>query len=568
MKRTESHNNENIKIMKEFLDRTRKKLKIYDDDISWIQQKREKEYDIKNIKVTDLIGDEYKNDPFYKIYSSINISPNHLFYKIWEKEKNNKEMCFTPQHFKIADDIYNGKNVFVTGKAGTGKSNYLRQIIAILRDEYGKSSVKICAPTATAAVNVNAITFHSLFGMTTERKNVMSIVKKLQKNGKSAKLLETRCLIIDEISQLCPIVFEDASHIIQNLVKMEGSNNGSKSYLRPYGGIQLIVFGDFSQIGPITNGKTNIKYCKNTKTWHDLDFQITRLKHIFRQKGDPAFIDILNEVSTGHLSFDSEWKLRSRIVDQSVIDKMDIKPLPIMGRKDDANKINQKHLASLDGLTFTYHPSYHLCYKKLSKGHVQMVNYKNEKNDDNDINWPSKKIITKELDRFRKMNSMDPVVLKKGAQVMLTANIDVENGFVNGLLGKIIDFNEKCFPIIRFENNKTASISNIRREKKLRSGKKKFKDFYLYVRYLPIMLAAAISIHKCQGKTLKMIELSIDKKNIFTYHMAYCALSRATSLEGVYLRNLDPSVIKLDPDVKKFYEEIEEKEKEYIQSFN
>lgn len=522
---------------------------------------------INNIRLIDLINKEYEHDELYQCYKNWYISTDHLFYKIWERKES---ISLTPQHFKIADDIYRGKNVFVTGKAGTGKSYFLKLIIEILKEEYGGEKVRVCAPTATAAVNINAITFHSLFGLPWEMKKITSISKKLIDNGKADEICEIKYLIIDEISQLSPKLFEFAGSLVQLLLSEKTKhskqilfNNMNK---RSYGNIQLIVFGDFKQIGPvIKDDESKERYCKDTKTWKELNFHPTILKHIFRQKGDNEFISILNEISNGSVSLWARNLLKSRIVSQSVIDKMEIKPLPLVGRKKDANDLNNLHLKSLYGEEYKFSPFYNVYYKRVYKNnHFEIIEWGSDES--YSVKWPAEDIIIDNLLLFKNNNPFEDVNLKIGAQVMLTANIDVENGFINGLLGKVIFFDLEGYPIVRFENDKTACIRYITRKKKLKTFKKKYHGFYLYVRYLPLILAAAISIHKCQGKTLSKIELSIDRRNIFTYHMAYCALSRATSLEGVYLRKFDHTAIKLDPDIKKYYEELEKKEKEYIQS--
>lgn len=173
-----------------------------------------------------------------------------------------------------------GKSVFFTGSAGTGKSVLLREIISGLREKYKRESdrVAVTASTGLAACNIGGVTLHSFAGIGLGKEPVEELVKKIKRNQKAKhRWMRTKVLVIDEISMVDGELFDKLERIAR-LIK----NNG-----RPFGGIQLVITGDFFQLPPVPEGGRIAKFAFDAGTWNTSIEHTIGLHHVFRQK-DPG----------------------------------------------------------------------------------------------------------------------------------------------------------------------------------------------------------------------------------------------------------------------------------------
>jgi ATP-dependent DNA helicase PIF1 len=190
--------------------------------------------------------------------------------------------------------VEEGKSVFFTGSAGTGKSVLMKQIIAKLRDKYVREPdrVAVTASTGLAACHIEGITLHSFAGAGLAKEPAPELVKKIRKNAKTkSRWQRTKVLIIDEISMVDGDLYDKLEHIARAI-----RNNG-----RPFGGIQLVITGDFFQLPPVPDKGKAAKFAFDAATWNTTIEHTILLTHIFRQK-DPTFANMLNEIRLGKLT--------------------------------------------------------------------------------------------------------------------------------------------------------------------------------------------------------------------------------------------------------------------------
>ena len=403
-----------------------------------------------------------------------------------------------------------GYNIFLTGDAGTGKSVLLNKIIEVLRDKKNennkKSTVFVTASTGIAAVNIGGCTIHSLTGIGNGEGDVSELIKKigLSKNA----LYNWRMadvIVIDEISMLSAPIFTKLNEI----AKYFRRNNN------PFGGIQIVVCGDFFQLPPVT--KTGpIEFCFESEAWEETIQKNCILTFSFRQKGDNLFLGILKQIKTNTLDSKNEKLLSTRLSTNIKNYKEDFKPVTLYSHKVSVSKENETQYSKLSGIEEEYE-------------------------------WKMDSI--KQTDTVDWCNAQKTLKLRVGCQVMLIKNIDFESGLVNGLVGIVEDFSEKSrYPIVKFCNGVKTTIKE--EDFDLKIGDKHVTS----IKQIPLILAWAITIHKSQGMTLSKVKMGLDK--VFEYGQTYVALSRATSLKGLVLLSFDKSKIKVHPKVIKFYKSI------------
>ena len=190
--------------------------------------------------------------------------------------------------------VDHGKSVFFTGSAGTGKSVLMRSIIAKLRDKYRREPdrVAVTASTGLAACVVEGITLHSFAGIGLGREPAPELIKKIKRNPQhKTRWQRTKVLIVDEISMVDGDLFDKLEQIARAL-----RGNG-----RPFGGIQVVVTGDFFQLPPVPDKNQIAKFSFDAATWNTTIEHTILLTHVFRQK-DPTFANMLNEIRLGKIS--------------------------------------------------------------------------------------------------------------------------------------------------------------------------------------------------------------------------------------------------------------------------
>lgn len=394
--------------------------------------------------------------------------------------------------------ISNGNNIFVYGAAGTGKSYNIIQI------KKTNPYFELCSSTGISALNIGGITFHNLFGVGIADKRPEEYLKYM-KTEKKKFLRKLRGVIIDECSMLGADAFEIADKVLRSL---RGIN-------KPFGGVQILLFGDFFQLPPI-----RAKYLFESDTWYDLDLKMVELKEVKRQ-ADKDFIMLLSKLRLGNVDQEAREELKKMIRTPSD-DMLLLCPL-----KEEADRHNKKKLREINEEEMIYNATF---------GHE--INSKNE---------PEEKHILNMYDFIRKnTTAREELILKKSCKVLYIKN-DRENGLVNGSEGIVIGFNGKL-PIVKF-GNRNITISPLKFETK------DTDDNIFYMSQIPLIVCYALSIHKSQGMTLSNAAINLGS-NIFERHQAYVAISRIKSPDGVYIMQLDNSSFYTDPKVKTFYKNI------------
>ena len=434
-----------------------------------------------------------------------------------------------------------GQNLFITGPGGTGKSKLIKDFV--MHCYKIKKSIQVTALTGCAAILLghNAKTIHSWSGIKLCRGEPEKIVEQIFSNKRALKNWKSvKVLIIDEVSMMSAKMFD----VLNRIGKMIRRSD------QPFGGIQIILTGDFYQLPPIENkGEPESgKFCFESTNWNTTfpcENQVV-LSKIFRQN-DQQYINILNEIRKGELSEENVELLRTYLnrsykkEEHNGVSLTKLYPV-----RNSVDVINNSMFKALPDETKETHLSIHkdnLMYgdtKKAIESHVLEMCAKAPSYEiENEINFLKNNTPCVEL-----------LQLKKGATVMCTANIDLEKGICNGSQGIITDFVNKI-PKVRFANN----VEMVLEKHHWQSEKYPTISICQY----PLILAWAMTIHKIQGTTLQMAEMDIGR-DVFAYGQTYVALSRIKSLDGLYLSSFEPKKVKSNPNVKAYYENIPEKD--------
>jgi len=401
-----------------------------------------------------------------------------------------------------------GHNVFLTGPAGSGKTHLLNKYINFLKDNY--VDVGITASTGIAATHMGGTTIHSWTGMGIKD----SLDKGELEELKSRKYLRdrferTQVLVLDEVSMLHHFRLDLIDQICRHM----------KNSDEPFGGLQVILCGDFFQLPPIARaGEPAAQFAYESEIWREANFKICYLEEQHRQT-DSAFIKILNEIRRNDLSAESMKNLMSRHsskINHSPKMANDLKePTRLHTHNIDVDEINQRELEKLHGQQREYQ-----------------------------MDGQGRKPLVDSL----KKSCLAPEVLrlKVGAKVMFVKN-NFEEGFVNGTLGKIVAFDHDG-PVVLTTYGRTIHVKPtswmIEEE-----GKPKAT-----ISQYPLRLAWAITVHKSQGMSLDAIEVDLSKS--FERGMGYVALSRVRSLEGLTLLGLNEMAVQVRGEVLDFDEEL------------
>jgi ATP-dependent DNA helicase PIF1 len=404
-----------------------------------------------------------------------------------------------------------GHNLFVCSAGGTGKS-FLIKCIKEEFEAHGKI-VAVTALTGVAASLINGTTIHRWAGIRLGELPVPAIFERVRKSPGAKNWKQTHLLIIDEISMLTPDLLDKLNAIAQNL-------RWSRS---TFGGLQLILMGDLCQLPPVA---TDV-LCIKATCWDSLRLKLVYLTENMRQ-ADPIFQQILSEVRMGIVSDLCRETLGARV--GAKIGTDEIKPTKLFSDRLSVDDINQKELHALVTKDNPLRPfkgadfieSREKITKKQQENWLELLNK----------SCPAKAVLEFCI----------------GAQVMLTWNIDVAAGLTNGSRGVIVRFEEQR-PVVKFLNGIEMIIQQQRWDV-LVSREDKVSRMQL-----PLMLAWGSTIHKAQGSTLDLVEINLGCK-VFCFGQFYTALSRARSLEGLSISELDFDGVKVDPEAEKFYKSL------------
>jgi ATP-dependent DNA helicase PIF1 len=395
--------------------------------------------------------------------------------------------------------VKSGKNIFFTGCAGTGKSLLIRHIIKAIPE------VDVTGTTGLAGCLLGGTTINAWSGVGRAEGSFETVVRNASRGESGQRWRKCQALIIDEVSMLDGQFFDLLEAVAR---KVRGNS-------RPFGGIQLILSGDFHQLPPVVKDQLLRRFAFESESWQRCIHASVQLTKVFRQN-DREFIDILAEIRAGTAP---ESTLRALLARCSApLDLEDgILPTQLFTHRADVDAINDRQLNSLDGnlVNFTAQDS----------GDVAALQ----------AACPAPRTLK----------------LKVGAQVMLTRNLSSRQGLVNGARGVVEKFTPSGLPVIKFALG--GDSMTIGRERySIRQGG---QDVAVRSQ-IPLALAWAVTVHKSQGLTLDRVEVSLDRA--FEAGMAYVALSRARNLEGLRIvGSIASAALRADPKVVEFYSKLQ-----------
>lgn len=384
------------------------------------------------------------------------------------------------------------KNVFIMGKAGTGKSTLLNYFKGT-----PQKKIAVLAPTGVAAVNIKGQTIHSFFKF---KPNVtLQSVKRLRKTKENQKTIyqTLEAIIIDEIS----MVRADLIDCMDKFLRLNG-----KSAQKPFGGIKMIFIGDLYQLPPVVSSKEKAIFKDHYQTpyffsgrfFETFDMEMIELEHVYRQK-DQKFIDILNAIRNNSVTEEALERLNER-VDRTFQPSEKDFYIYLVPTNAYAESINEERLEHLKGKVYGF--------EGIISGAFESTHL------------PTQRHLT----------------LKVGAQVMMVNN-DARGRWINGTIGKVLGIEKEGAIITELETGKVVEVLPYEWELYkyfLNEGGIQSEVVGTFKQY-PLKLAWAITIHKSQGKTFNNAIIDVGN-SVFVSGQTYVALSRCTSLEGMILK--------------------------------
>jgi ATP-dependent DNA helicase PIF1 len=457
----------------------------------------------------------------------------------------------SPEQQYALDLFNNGENLFITGPGGTGKTKLISYFVRSAEERGVK--IDVCALTGCAALllNCGARTLHSWSGVRLAKGSREKIIAGIMKNRRAiSNWKKAKILVIDEVSMMSEKIFELCDDIGRVVRKIN----------RPFGGIQLVLTGDFYQLPPVgTVGEPDTeRFCFESERWVNIfkPENHIQLHTMFRQK-DPKYREILLQVRKGELSEENAEILQTRVKRQYNAEENEgcvlTKLFPVRSR---AEYINQLMYAKIDQEEKVYP-----CNRKTNCTSYVESGTPIKTADILRCDMLTAKEKETHLEQLMTSSpATESLSLKIGTAVMCLVNLDLEAGICNGSQGVIIKFVQagqgsisastvlgELAPVVRFTNGCVRVI-----ERHVWQS-----DEYpsLYISQYPLCLAWALTIHKIQGATMAMAEMDLGNA-IFEYGQTYVALSRIQTLEGLYLSAFHPQRIKANPKVRAFYDSL------------
>ena len=432
-------------------------------------------------------------------------------------------------------------NIFITGKAGTGKTTFLRQIVKELSAK--RKKYVVLAPTGVAAINAKGSTIHRFFGWTAKDYPLTN------NNVPIETYQKLNTIIIDEASMLRADLLDKIDSFLKNNIKNEEKEN------IPFAGVQMVFIGDLYQLPPVVKDEEKNKFTKSMIESDDeiLDMLTDPSKHkkydscyflssyalrkkylhivefteVYRQH-EEKFIDILNSVRVNTVSQEQLDILNKQIIKDTNINSQ----IKLVTTNEDAEKHNLQILDTLQS--------------QLCTSFADAIPELDFKNKDDRYSYQTDKILN----------------LKIGSKVMILIN-DKDSRYVNGSIGTIIGMTNTVGKFkyvrgkikIKLDNERIVELEKYKWEKYKYVWNKKKEEYEQvldgYFKQYPIKLAWAITIHKSQGQTFYTLTIDLGKGAFATGHV-YVALSRSRTLEGISLtRKIEPRDVMTDPKIEK-----------------
>ncbi len=390
--------------------------------------------------------------------------------------------------------LKSGKNVFLTGSAGAGKTYVINQYIQYLRER--NVPVAVTASTGIAATHMNGMTIHAWAGIGIKDALTSSDLQNMKaKKYLKDKLENAKVLIIDEISML----HKKQVELVNTVLKF------FKDSTLPFGGVQVIFSGDFFQLPPVGNHSETPrdKFAFMAKAWVEAQLAICYLTEQHRQE-DNELNTILNEIRSGQVSDTSIALLQA--ASKTILTTIE-EPPKLYSHNRDVTMLNITRLRDLTGIS--------KLYAARTKGNAKLL-----------------EVLKKSVRAEAQLE------LKKGAKVMFVKN-NYEAGYINGTLGEVIDYSKEKLPIVKLTDGSQMTV--VQDEWAIEDDK---GNALASFSQLPLRLAWAITIHKSQGMTLEAAEIDLSKS--FEKGQGYVALSRLKSLKGLKLVGFNQTALAVD----------------------
>ena len=409
------------------------------------------------------------------------------------------EAALTDEQQTVLRAALAGESFFFTGGAGTGKSYLLKQILARLPAD----TTFATATTGVAACAIGGVTLHHWAGIGGGDRPVGALAQSaVRKRG--VQWRSARTLVVDEVSMLDAELFEKLDAVARAV------RGRPKS---PFGGLQLILVGDFFQLPPVAKGPAEARYAFEASCWDECVPRSYELTRVFRQQDD-EFIDALSELRLGVVGPTTSALLK-QCRGRALPEDDGIVATRLFTHKADCERINREQLSALKG--------------------QQVTIAARDSGDD-----PEAIALLK-----TGCSAPESITLKEGAQVVLTKTLDSSAGLVNGARGVVIKFVGLRNPVVRFDAGVTQTI-RMESFTLTQAGRVVASRMQL-----PLNYGWALSVHKAQGMSLDRVQMSLGR--VFECGQAYVALSRARSLEGLSLIDIDLSKVRAHPKVLEFH---------------
>lgn len=405
---------------------------------------------------------------------------------------------------RALDILKTGANVFLTGEPGAGKTHVINKYIAWL--EAAGLNVAVAASTGIAATHIGGMTIHSWSGIGIKDSlspydlDQITTKEKIVKRARNAHVL-----VIDEISMLDGGVMEMVDKILKTV----------RQSAEPFGGLQIVMVGDFFQLPPVTRQGDMMRYAFESNAWLHSKPLVCYITEQYRQD-DELLLGLLGSIRRNEIEEDHYTLLQ----EQTEIAFEHIEPTRLYTHNADVDAVNNAKLAEIPGAGKQYR-----------------------------MNGSGRKPLIEGL--VKNCLSPETLILKEDAMVMCTKN-NFEAGYVNGTLARVVKFVEGL-PVIETADGTQITIKpttwEIVEDKKVLAS----------IEQLPLRLAWAITVHKSQGMSLDAAEIDLSKA--FVYGQGYVALSRVRTLDGLKVLGMHPNALQVDPKIvmqdKKFHAESE-----------